>query len=98
MTKTCSSVVEMPVTPSGRPEQRVFRAGVRILESGIYRVHHRDHRPCHEVTLLRNEIFPPCQKCGESVYFELIRTYPALDHRDFRIRLYSIPHLEQEAA
>ncbi len=98
MRKTCINFLEMPANERGHPEQPVFRAGARIPQSGIYRVHHRDHRTCHELTLLRNEMFPPCQKCGESVFFELTRSYPELEHNDFRIRLYSIPHLEQEAA
>lgn len=98
MAKLCKNVLQMPASTNGIPEQPAFRAGTRIRESGIYRVHHSDHRACHEVTLLRNEVFPPCLKCGESVYFELIRSYPELEHNDFRVRLYSIPHLEQEAA
>ena len=71
-----------------------FCVGDAIPNTGIYRAHHLEHRPCHEVTLLRNEIFPPCARCGDSVVFELVRSVPGLEEKDFRIRLYKIPDLE----
>jgi len=73
------------------PEQPFF-PGEAILESGIYRVYHAGHRFSHEVTLLRNETFPPCNQCGQSVSFELVRSIPSLQEREFHIRLYVIPH------
>ena len=39
-----------------------FRCGDKILESGIYRVYHRNHRLAHEVTLLRDQLFPKMHK------------------------------------
>jgi hypothetical protein len=53
-------------------ETMQLRCGDKILESGIYRVYHRKHRLPHEVTLLRDQLFPKCVKCEDSVYFELV--------------------------
>lgn len=64
--------------------------------SGIYRVHHLRHRPSHEVTLLRDEVFPPCARCSNSVSFELVKSVPRLDDLYSHIRLFSIP--DDEAA
>jgi hypothetical protein len=50
-----------------------FKTGDQIEASGIYKVVHREHRLPHEVTLLRNETFPPCSKCKNKVRFELLR-------------------------
>ena len=92
MCRTRSNVfVVTPANQNDRPEQPVFRVGDAISNSGIYRVHHFQHRYSHEVTLLRNERFPRCAKCGDAVYFELVRVVPGLEEKDFRVRLYSIP-------
>lgn len=99
MRKIRSNVFVMtPANEKDRPEQQVFRVGDAISESGIYRVHHLDHRIPHEVTLLRNEVFPRCAQCGDAMYFELVRAVPGLEEKDFRVRLYSIPSSEVEAA
>lgn len=87
-----------PATSNESSEQTPLRVGEKIPVSGIYRVHHRDHRSPHEVTLLRDEVFPPCAKCGNSVYFELVTALPGLEHRDFHIRLFAIPDEGTEAA
>jgi hypothetical protein len=50
-----------------------FKTGERIEASGIYEVTHGEHRLPHEVTLLCNEIFPPCSKCKNRVKFKLLR-------------------------
>ena len=91
-------VVMTPAKANDHPEQPFFRPGDAILESGIYRVYHAGHRLPHEVTLLRNERFPPCIKCGNSISFDLARSIPALEDLDFHIHLYSIPHPEPDAA
>ena len=80
-----------PANANDYPEP-FLRPGDIILESGLYRVYHGGHRLSHEVTLLRNETFPPCNRCGDSVCFELVRSIPALQDREFHIRLYVIPH------
>jgi hypothetical protein len=86
-----------PANMNDYPE-RLFYTRDPILESGIYRVYHAGHRLPHEVTLLRNEIFPPCSKCGDSVSFELLRSLPHIEDKDFHVRLYTIPHPETDAA
>ena len=75
-----------------------FHVGDAVPESGIYRVHHFDHRDPQEVTLLRSELFPPCAKCGDSVHFELIKSLPGLESSHFCVRLYNIPSDEPQAA
>ena len=71
--------------------QRFFLAGESIRASGIYRASHNSHRGSHEVTLLRDEAFPPCEVCGDDVRFERVRTLN--DTCDIRIRLYKLPHV-----
>ena len=74
-----------------------FRAGERIPESGVYRVFHPEHRVSHEVTLLAGETFPRCVKCDFAVRFELVHAAPHVhDGSSFRIRLFEIPHPEEE--
>jgi len=90
--KRSNVLVMTTAKANDRPELPFFRPGDLILKSGIYRVYHAGHRFPHEVTLLRGETFPPCNKCGDSVSFELVRGIPALEDRDFQIRLYVIPH------
>ena len=74
-----------------------FNTGSIIPESGIYRVIHSAHRLPHEVTLLKGETFPKCQKCAETVTFELVR---ALKFTRFawQVCLYELPVLEEDAA
>jgi hypothetical protein len=78
-------------------ELLAFRTGETIPESGIYRVVHREHRLPHEVTLLRNEIFPKCAKCHDDVSFELVRGVAfAEEQQGQQIRLYELPVLDDE--
>jgi hypothetical protein len=73
-----------------------FSCGDKIPESGIYRVVHRDHRLPHEVTLLRDQIFPKCTKCEQSVYFELVRSAPDITLAPFKVALYALPTTDDE--
>lgn len=73
-----------------------FRCGDKILESGIYRVYHGDHRLPHEVTLLRDQLFPKCVKCENSVYFELVRSAPDITLAPFKVALYALPENDEE--
>jgi len=50
-----------------------FRAGSVAPSSGVYLVRHYQHRLPHEVTVLKGESLPRCNKCGEQVVFELVR-------------------------
>jgi hypothetical protein len=73
-----------------------FRCGEKILESGIYRVFHRNHRLPHEVTLLRDQLFPRCVNCEDSVYFELIRSAPDITLAPFKVALYALPVSDED--
>ena len=73
-----------------------FKTGAVIPNSGIYRVTHSSHRLPHEVTLLKGEAFPKCQKCADTVIFKLVR---ALDDKavtkfSWRVTLYELPVLD----
>jgi hypothetical protein len=71
-----------------------FKTGTIIPASGVYSVCHSAHRLPHEVTLLKGEIFPKCQKCGDAVTFEQVRmlTYQtAAKNSSWRITLYELP-------
>jgi hypothetical protein len=73
------------------PIKKQFRCGEKILESGIYRVVHNNHRLPHEVTLLRDQLFPRCTKCEDSVFFELVRSAPDITLAPFKVALYALP-------
>jgi hypothetical protein len=73
-----------------------FRCGDKIPESGIYRVFHRDHRLPHEVTLLRDQLFPKCTRCEHAVYFELVRSAPDITLGPFKVALYALPASDEE--
>jgi hypothetical protein len=75
-----------------------FKTGAIIPDSGIYRVSHSAHRLPHEVTLLKGETFPKCQKCAECVTFELIRAMDVVPSSLSRVKLYELPVLEDTAA
>jgi len=78
-----------------------FNTGAVIPASGIYSVRHLAHRLPHEVTLLKGEIFPKCQKCGDAVTFKLLRmlTYQtAAKDSSWRVTLYELPVVEGDDA
>jgi hypothetical protein len=78
-----------------------FKTGTVIPASGIYEVHHSAHRLPHEVTLLKGEIFPKCQKCADAVTFKLVRmlTYQtAAKNSSWRITLYELPVINGDDA
>jgi hypothetical protein len=77
-------------------DTKQFRCGDKIPESGIYRVYHRNHRLAHEVTLLRDQLFPKCTKCEDSVYFELVRSAPDITLEPFKVALYALPVNDEE--
>lgn len=77
-------------------EAKQLRCGDKILESGIYWVYHRNHRLPHEVTLLRDQLFPKCVKCEDSVYFELVRSAPDITLAPFKVALYALPSNDEE--
>jgi hypothetical protein len=76
--------------------RKQFRCGDKIPESGIYRVVHHKHRLPHEVTLLRDELFPRCIKCEEEVFFQLVRSAPDITLVPFKVTLYALPVADEE--
>jgi hypothetical protein len=82
----------------GRGKQQVtFRTGEKILRSGIYQVIHRKHRVPHEVTLVRDQLFPRCAKCHDEVRFRLVRgaKLPEVENEaSTHIYLYELPVLD----
>lgn len=75
-----------------------LRTGSPVSESGIYRVAHSEHRLPKEVTLLKDQAFPRCSQCAEPVFYELVRSAPAVsDPRGFTIRLYELPEITDES-
>lgn len=76
-----------------------LRTGCAVPESGIYRVLHSLHVLPREVTLLREQVFPRCSRCDEPVYYELVRSAPALLNvhpTTFRVALYELPELSSD--
>ena len=75
-----------------------LRTGCAVLDSGIYRVIHSQHRLPSEVTLITNQPFPRCSKCAEPVYFELVRSDPdiGISHSGFKVMLYELPEVTEE--
>ena len=61
-----------PSTPS-------FRPGSSAPTSGVYLVRHYQHRLPHEVTILKGEVFPRSNKCGDKVLFELTHHATEID-------------------
>lgn len=82
--------------PNMSKKTEQFRCGEKILESGIYRVYHGNHRLPHEVTLLRDQLFPRCVKCESAVYFELVRSAPDITLAPFKVALYALPENDEE--
>jgi hypothetical protein len=76
--------------------RRQFRCGDKIVESGIYRVIHREHRLPHEVTLHRDQLFPRCMQCDDSVYFELLHGAPEDSPNHFNVVLYALPVSDED--
>ena len=82
--------------PRSMRKRPTFRTGEPIADSGIYRIIHKAHRLPHEVTLLKDQVFPRCAKCQDEVKFELVRAVSErLNHQDFRVYLYE---LDEEGA
>lgn len=73
---------------------RKFQTGQRIPASGIYRVKHRQHRLPHVVTLIKNETFPRCVKCGNLVDFELVLAAEDYREAEASVRIYALPDLD----
>jgi hypothetical protein len=68
-----------------------YLSGQKVPASGIYEVRHKKHRLPHEVTLLRDQRFPPCERCGTVVQFKVVRLVDGFDERRGRIVLNMLP-------
>jgi hypothetical protein len=53
-------------------ESQAFKSGEECPASGVYRVHHYQHRAPHTVYFLRGQAFPPCRRCQEHIYYRLL--------------------------
>jgi len=64
----------------------IFKPGDEVPESGIYRVVHDPvHVGAHEVTAVKGEHFPPCNRCGHHPRFTLQRAAHHIHkHEHFR--------------
>lgn len=75
----------------------MFKTRQIVPESGIYRVTHAEHRLPHEVTLLKDQTFPRCAKCGGEVTFEPLQFAPALRGIREHVVVYQLPEVGVEA-
>ena len=51
-----------------------FWAGDKIPAAGVYSVvHTNNHASPHDVTIVSDGAFPPCNECGDRVYFILAK-------------------------
>ncbi len=99
MRAKASSLLLVKSAPGQIVKRPVFRTDEVVPQDGIYRVRHSEHRLPHEVTLLKDQRFPKCANCQDSVLFEFIRgvifTEESLEF-DSRIRLYELPVMEEK--
>ena len=66
---------------NGDPQSVVCQPGQLAPASGIYLVKHlNQHRPVHEVLVIRGEEFPLCRTCRGSVRFRLEREVDHVHH------------------
>lgn len=93
-----SSLFLLKSSPSSMRRRPTFRTDEVVPQSGIYCVRHRKHRLPHEVTLVRDQTFPRCAKCKDSVRFELLRSVKeeteVTTEFTTRIYLYELPVLD----
>ncbi len=74
-----------------------YTSGQRVPATGIYEVRHREHRVPHEVTLLKDHLFPPCAGCDVAVQFKIVRVIEELDKRKYgNVVLHVLPVIEEE--
>lgn len=60
--------------------RQTFTPGSPVPKSGLYWVHHYQHRMPHLSYLKTGEKFPSCAKCGERTRFELAPEHQEADH------------------
>ncbi|HTW83950.1 MAG TPA: hypothetical protein VMD91_07785 [Candidatus Sulfotelmatobacter sp.] len=64
---------------------KVFKPGDKVEASGIYKVTHDPaHTQEHDVTVIYDKKFPPCNKCGNRPRFKAVRLARHIDsHENF---------------
>ncbi len=67
--------------PKARLVAEKFPPGRSVPATGVYLVRHRSHRPAHQAILLKDEAFPQCKKCGDSVRFQLVKALSSIFDR-----------------
>jgi len=83
-----------PPKKSAKLQVMHYTTGLRIPQSGIYKVIHSQHRLPHDVTLLAGQYFPRCASCGSDVQFELVRAAEGIDESRFHVVVYELPDAE----
>ncbi len=59
----------------------MYQTNQEVPASGIYKVHHQEHRLTHEVILIAGQRFPRCGRCSQKVRFEMVKAAPYLSTR-----------------
>ncbi len=88
-----------PVRSLGRSTQNnqlAYSTGDTVPVTGIYGVTHAGHRLPHEVLILKDERFPRCARCSDSVVFTLIRAVEDTP-QGFGYRLFELPVIDSES-
>lgn len=80
---------------STQSSQLAYSTGDTVPVTGIFGVTHAGHRLPHEVLILKDERFPRCAKCSDSVVFTLIRAVEA-SPQGFGYRLFELPVIDSE--
>jgi hypothetical protein len=72
-----------------------YETGAIVTVTGIYLVLHSAHHLPHEVVAVKGHRFPKCQKCADSVFFQLL--HPADDlFRHMTDIVYELPVIDEE--
>jgi hypothetical protein len=59
-----------------------YKPGEKCEASGIYRVTHDRHHGEHEVTVVFDEQFPPCNHCGNHPRFKIVHQAQHVKNHD----------------
>jgi hypothetical protein len=73
-----------------------YLSGQKVPASGIYEIRHKKHRLPHEVILLKDQQFPPCEQCGTAVQFKVVRLVDGFDERRGKIVLNVLPVVDDD--
>jgi hypothetical protein len=68
-----------------QPEERTYRPGDKVPNTGIYGVYHFDHQPeVGSLALITDQTFPECAACRDAVLYQLEHAAPhILEDEDF---------------